>query len=459
MKLFNWKPHQKLFLFKVDNIDTLINEKHYAALIWLFLFSASLFLSFSMADPDYWGHIKFGQTIYETKSIPKTDKFSYTANGLKWIDHEWLSEVIFWIFYKNFSDDGMVFLRLIVGLFFSFFLYKIVKSENLSGSVISYLLVLFTVMPFWHFRPQIFTFLFFAILIYLLKIKKLFFVALIFILWANLHGGFVAGLVYFFIFAFFSLNRKKLFLFFAVSVALTFVNPYGWELWSGVFRAFFNPLTRNYITDWQPPHFFDIDFMGYWGLILILTYFTLIKIKKIRPAEIILPVLFLFLSLTSIRHIPIFAIVSAPLLGVYLSDLPSRIYSKAVLAVAVALTVLAVYFKPKIKVEIDKEAYPVDAVEYLKKINFAGNIFCEFEWGEYILFHLYPQVKVSLDGRYDTVYPVDLIKSSFEFLNSSKGEISENTNAVLIYSYRKIPGKSNWQKIYYDRAATFYKIR
>ena len=438
---------------------TQIDKKHFAVSLWLFLLSASLFLSFSMADPDYWGHIKFGQTIYETKSIPKTDNFSYTANGLKWINHEWLSEVIFWIFYKNFSDYGMIFLRLVVGLFFCFFLHKIVKSKNIPGSVIAYLLVLFTVMPFWHFRPQIFTFLFFAILIYLLKIKKLLFIPLLFLFWANMHGGFLAGLVYLFVSAIFSPEKKKLFLFFIVSVIITFLNPYSFELWTGIFRAFFNPLTRSYITDWQPPHFLDINFAGYWGLISIFAYFTLIKIKQIRRTEIIFPILFLFLSLTSVRHIPIFAIVSAPLLGNYFVDLPERIYSKAVLIIAVILTILAVYFKPKIKREVDKDAYPVDAVEYLKKTNFSGNVFCEFDWGEYILFHLYPQVKISFDGRYDTVYPIDFIKNSFEFLNSSEGELPKNTDAVLVYSNRNISVKSGREKIYSDRTATLYKVR
>jgi len=440
-------------------MTTLKDKKHFAVALWLFLFSVSVFLSFSMADPDYWGHIKFGQTIYETNSIPKTDNFSYTASGLKWLNHEWLSEVIFWIFYKNFSDSGMIFLRLVAGLFFCFFLYKIVKTENLSGSVIAYLLVLFTVMPFWHFRPQIFTFLFFAILIYLLKIKKLLFIPMLFIFWANIHGGFIAGLVYLFVFAIFSSEKIKLFLFFIVSVIITFLNPYGFELWFGIFKAFFNPLTRSYITDWRPPHFFDIDFAGYWGLISIFAYFTVKNIKKIRLAEIILPVLFLFLSFTSIRHIPIFAIVSAPLLGNYFANLPSRVYSKAVLIIAVILTFLAVNFKPKIKLEVDKYAYPVGAVEYLKKINFSGNVFCEFDWGEYIIFHLYPQVKISFDGRYDTVYPANFIKNSFEFLNSSKGVLPKNTNAVLVYSNRSIPVKSAWGKIYSDGTAALYKIR
>ncbi len=438
---------------------TPINNKKFAIALWLLLFSVSVFLSFSMADPDYWGHLKFGQTIFETRSVPKTDNFSYTANGRKWINHEWLSEVIFWIFYKNFSDSGMVFLRLVVGIFFCFFIHKIVKSKNIPGSVIAYLLVLFSVMPFWHFRPQIFTFLFFAILIYLLSIKKLLFIPPLFLLWANLHGGFLAGLVYLFAFAIFSSEKIKLFLFFIISVIITFLNPYGFELWPGIFRAFFNPLTRSYITDWQPPHFFTLDFAGYWGIVLIFVYFTIVKIKKIGLSEIVLPVLFLILSFTSIRHIPIFAIVSAPMLGNYFADLPEKISSKAVFVIIIFLTLTAVYFKPKVMVEVDKNAYPVEAVQYLKKINFVGNVFCEFDWGEYILFHLYPQVKVSFDGRYDTVYPVDFIKSSFEFLDSSKGELPQNTDVVLVYSNRNISVKSYWGKIYSDDAAALYKVR
>jgi len=296
-------------------------------------------------------------------------------------------------------------------------------------------------------------------LIYLLKIRKLLGIPVLFLFWANIHGGFPAGLVYLLVFAIFSSEKIKPFLFFIVSVIMTFINPYGFELWSGIFRAFFNPLTRSYIIDWQPSRFFDIDFAGYWGLVSIFAYFTAVNIKKIRFAEIILPVLFLFLSFTSIRHIPIFAVVSASLFGKYFADLPARIYSKAVPVIAVILTMLVVNFKPKIKLEVDKNAYPVDAAEYLKKINFSGNVFCEFDWGEYILFHLYPQVKVSFDGRYDTVYPVDFIKNSFEFLNSSKGDLPENTDAVLVYSNRNISVKPVWKKIYSDGVAALYKVR
>lgn len=430
-----------------------------AVSIWLFLFSASVFLAFSMADPDYWGHIRFGRAIFESKGVLQSDVFSYTAGGLKWINHEWLSEVVFWVCYKNFADSGMVFLRLFTGLLFCFFLYKIVETKNLPGTIVAYLLVLFTVVPFWHFRPQIFTFLFFAVLLRLLDSKRPFFIPFIFLLWANMHGGFAAGLAYFFLFSVFSADRRKLFPIFTASFLLTFVNPYGWTLWLGILRAFFNPLTRIYITDWQPPRFFDMDFAGYWGLILILAYFTAVKIKTLRLAEAVLPAVFLILSLTSIRHIPVFAIACAPLLRIYFSGLPSAIYSKAVLVIAASLTALALCFKPKFRVDVDENAYPAGAVEYLKKTDFSGNIFCEFDWGEYLLFHLYPRVKVSLDGRYDTVYPAGFIKNSFEFLNSSTGVLPEKTDAVLVYSGRNIPVGRNWRKTYSDKTAVFYEIR
>ncbi|MEW6555931.1 MAG: hypothetical protein AB1349_01080 [Elusimicrobiota bacterium] len=427
--------------------------------IWLFLFSASVFLSFSMADPDYWGHIKFGQTIYEAKSIPETDDFSYTANGLKWLNHEWLSEIIFWCFYKNFSDYGIIFVRLFVGLVFCFCLWWIVKTDNFEGSIIAYLLIFFTVIPFWHFRPQIFTFLFFAVLIYLIRTKIFLLIPILFLFWANLHGGFVAGLVYLLIFTVFSVDRKKILLISLISIALSFINPYNWELWSAIFRAFFNPLTRSYITDWQPSHFFDIDFTGYWGFVLVFSYFTVTKLKKISFSEIVLPILFLVLSLTSIRHIPIFAIVSLPVIRFYFLDLPTKIYSKAIFVIIVFLTVISVYFKPKIEIEVDNNAYPVEAVQYLKKINFSGNIFCEFDWGEYILFHFYPYALVSIDGRYDTIYPVDFIKNHFRLLNTAEGNLPENTDAVLIYSHRAGFEKFGWQRIYSDKTTTLYKVR
>ena len=46
------------------------------------------------ADPDLWGHLVFGRLILTHGHLPPRDIYSYSATGLPWHDHEWLSEVV-----------------------------------------------------------------------------------------------------------------------------------------------------------------------------------------------------------------------------------------------------------------------------------------------------------------------------------------------------------------------------
>jgi hypothetical protein len=61
-------------------------------------------------------------------------------------------------------------------------------------------------------------------------------------------------------------------------------------------------------------------------------------------------------------------------------------------------------------------AYPVGAVEYLKSHQQVGNVLPEFRWGEYIIWTLYPQCRVAMDGRYETVYPSDVFEGYLDFI-------------------------------------------
>src|SRR5439155_9434648 len=65
----------------------------------IFLFVIFVYTVHPFSDSDQFYHLKVGQVIWETKSIPKVDIFTYTAPGVRWITHEWLSELIFyWLF-------------------------------------------------------------------------------------------------------------------------------------------------------------------------------------------------------------------------------------------------------------------------------------------------------------------------------------------------------------------------
>ena len=57
------------------------------ALLAVFQFSENT------ADPDLWGHVVFGRQILHIGAIPRTEIFSWTAQGRPWINHEWLAEL------------------------------------------------------------------------------------------------------------------------------------------------------------------------------------------------------------------------------------------------------------------------------------------------------------------------------------------------------------------------------
>ena len=60
--------------------------------------------------------------------------------------------------------------------------------------------------------------------------------------------------------------------------------------------------------------------------------------------------------------------------------------------------------------------YPLEAIDYIKEHALSGNLLTEFHWGEYLLWNLYPRCRVSLDGRYETVYPDQVSREFFDFI-------------------------------------------
>lgn len=101
--------------------------------------------------------------------------------------------------------------------------------------------------------------------------------------------------------------------------------------------------------------------------------------------------------------------------------------------------------------------FPEGAVKFMKAEKLAGNVFNEFDWGEYITWNLYPECKVAIDGRYDTVYSVPFLKNYFD--PASCGiEIPKNSDFLLLRPARKI-GAIKWRKIYRDEISVLYTKR
>ena len=69
----------------------------------------------TQADPDLWGHLRFGLDMLQTHSIPAVDPYSSTAAGASWIDHEWLAELLFALAWTG-GPAGLVALKVILAL-------------------------------------------------------------------------------------------------------------------------------------------------------------------------------------------------------------------------------------------------------------------------------------------------------------------------------------------------------
>ena len=88
-------------------------------------------------------------------------------------------------------------------------------------------------------------------------------------------------------------------------------------------------------------------------------------------------------------------------------------YLAALVCVAASVRDLSgIYFPP--------ETYPVRAVALLKDSRAEGNMICYFDWGQYALWHLGPQIKVSMDGRRETVYSDEIYQQNINFIFGQK---------------------------------------
>ncbi|HZE21332.1 MAG TPA: hypothetical protein VE082_04695, partial [Desulfobaccales bacterium] len=111
--------------------------------------------------------------------------------------------------------------------------------------------------------------------------------------------------------------------------------------------------------------------------------------------------------------------------------------------------------------------YPVGAVNYIKKHGLSGKLLTEFGWGEYLIWILHPRCYVSPDGRYETVYPSEVMKQFFVW---DSGDVDWRTfvdryppDMILINSrsrlYRQILGASQWRQVYADAGSALFLPR
>lgn len=414
-------------------------------------------------DADLWGHIRFGQVILAAGHVIRTDPYSYSAAGHTWIDHEWLTEVIMAVSYNFLGVLGLRLLKLTLTVLTFVFLAKSLRATRAPSWLQSLVLVVCAVAVSMQmaFRPQLFSFALLSAIIFLLARDiyqggaRLWLAIPILLLWANLHGAFIAGLAALGIYtasfglrstsARHSLGRAyKLGTITAAATFATFVTPYGLGTWHTVLHALTNPLTSNIIQDWQP---FARALALQWRLSHVGCVYYLCALAMVAafvvaivlaPASddlelIVVATSMIVSAAIAVRNLPLALIAIAPPLAHHLAlavktniattEHPVREAAKAHMhrswiqqGLLYALALSVMWESGQFSKELScGEGFPSGAVRFMKSHELHGNVLNSFDWGEYLIWHLEPDSKVFVDGRYDTVYPVLVLKEMIEF--------------------------------------------
>ncbi|QPJ62097.1 MAG: hypothetical protein G3M70_09535 [Candidatus Nitronauta litoralis] len=447
--------------------------------------------SYNFADVDLWGHLKFGQEHYQTGSLAATDPFSYTAPGHSWINHEWLSELIFYVMFALMGSTGLMVLKIGVGLFIIHILsqWYFRNFTSLLAYGLTFFLLINVLEIGYGTRPYLFTYAFTAALVVLIynhfEIQKtsVFWIPPMIILWINCHGGAVAGIAILGMVVVVESLRCKLkglqlpsylIISLVASGIALLINPYGHELLMFLVQTIPKP---RMISEWRP-----VELLGSntgllaFKVMAVFSIITLFLKKEKRPWEIALVVCAVFFGFRHLRHTFIAGILLTPVFATGLNILVDKlkqsgsvflkvkpVYVATILVALIVWQGSTVIFKlgpTRFQMMVDAKQFPVYAVRFMKENNLGGNVLVAFNWGEYLIWKL-PNSKVSIDGRYWTVYPDNVILQNFIFHRGMKywdQMLSMYPHDIILTHYlnKDLENRKDWVKIYQDGTARIF---
>ncbi len=420
-------------------------------------------------DFDFWARLVVGKNFFQTGTLFNFD-FQSWGTTHKFIDHEWGSSLIFYLVQNYFGDIGIYVFKSIIIFATLFIITKVIRLEN-KKIPLHFLFFFFSIQAisyniFSTIRCQTFSFLFFAIYLYILKktsLKKkyriLWCLPVLNIIWANVHGGFVIGLILILIYTIGEfLNKKPYKPYLITLIAALFtslINPYGIEYIYFIISAL--SLNRQYITEWQSLFStklyqnimlkYEIFFISA-ILIFIASIFKNIKqngfikyIKKIDKSKYLTILFALIISIKSIRfHVffvySITALCYIDFYNIFNKKLPEKIdkLKEIIFFILILISTISHIINYKFINIVKPSEYPIFCSEFIKINNLKGNIFTNFHTGSYVSYKLYPNNQIYMDGRYEEVYDVNLINqmATVFLAKNYKNFFKKNHTDILI---------------------------
>mgnify|MGYP000276432589 CR=1 FL=1 len=407
------------------------------AVVCLILSGLVVVTSRTIADPDLWGHVRFGLDTIQNRGVMRNDPYSYLTAGQPWFNHEWLAEVTFAMAWLVARATGLVVLKTSLWVLAYLLLYwnlvKHIKS-HLRVGIILFLSMTLTFPFFITIRPQSFTaVLYVLVLISIMhaegKIHFLWICPLIFAVWPNLHGAFIAGfgILYLWAALYLLTHRtigiwKQVFPPLLLSGLALLVNPYGIDLLTFLFQNLAD--SRLEIIEWQPMQIHSLTGAFFLLWIAIILSCLIFSRKPRNPRFLILLVITAYLPFMALRYTLFFILTAVLVAGEHIGDTWERLMPLSqqsarrtigapVLTLITAMMLLAWKWTNFNGIPIkNPEYYPIAAVSILNQSQIIGNLAVHFDWGDYALWHLAPEIKVSLDTRREMAYSEVIYKEN-----------------------------------------------
>lgn len=461
-------------------------------------------------DGDLGRHITLGDYIITSQSIPTRDVFSHTKLGDPLTPHEWLADVIFALAHRVAGLNGVVWITaLVIGVSF-WLVYK--HSFNLSNmslvALAGTILAAAASSLHWLTRPHIFT-IFFTV-VWTIELEKLrigirknwIVFPLIMLIWVNTHGAFIAGVLIWicYIVGYFIDHREswegiKSYIWIGLSsLAVTIFNPDGLGIWKTSFGFLSNRYLVSHTAEYLPPDFQHSSTWPFLIMIVLSVIVLALTKKRIKMVHVLLISGWTAMSLYSARNIPLYAVIVAPILVVEIADFirsnatsivaekftafQSRLVNiekslkggfwSSVVILAIGILLLMGYsldFQDKGNQFLD-DVFPVEAVDWIKENEIDGDGFNYFPWGGYLLYRIWPDKLVFIDGQTD-FYGELLTRQYEQVITLSPGweEVLQEyqVNWVLMPTQSKLVEHlqilEDWDTVYRDHVSTIMLLK
>jgi 6-pyruvoyl-tetrahydropterin synthase-like protein/tetratricopeptide repeat protein len=405
-----------------------------------------------MRGGDLWWHLAAGRLIWTTGSWPRTDSWSFTRAGAPWLHHEWLSDVVYNVWVTTLGTEALAWWKwiVVVGAFVLLYRTLVRLTGDFLSAYLASLLAIAVGAPFFDVRPHLYSILGYVVVLRLTlrPSRATWALPAVFLVWANLHGGFFFGLlamtVVFGVRMLKDDAPRRLALVWLACVGVCLVTPNGLEAFGYPLKyAFDRDSPFRTLGEWLPP--FRPGGIRAPLLVPAIAVFVaaavagvVLGLHRMRAwmAALALTFLTLAMAVESRRFVPLFAISLSPVLALALAQLRARsgagsgdhrpLAARLFLPVA-ALVLGAVWLAPyplgaRAFATMNAEGtFPVETVNWIETNGLRGDVFALYNWGGYLHWRTDGRLRVHSDGRADTVFDAATYRDYLRVLGMQPG--------------------------------------